>query len=225
MTALDHEQDAAAGASRPLRKDAARNRQALIDAGRIVFAERGLDASLDDVAHHAGLGVGTAYRHFANKRELARAIFAEGVERMLALADEAAADPDPWSGLVRFLEGAAEAQCADRGLRETLMGFHDVEIFDRIQDRFTTALESIIDRGRRSGALRDDAAATDVGVIVIMLGTVADVGGDASPQLWRRYLPLLLAGLRPGGPELSEPPIGLDELRHAMVSYKQRGCG
>ncbi len=148
MTTVDSttDTDTVAGASRPLRKDAARNRQALLDAGRVVFAERGLDASLDDIAHHAGLGVGTAYRHFTNKHELAKAIFAEGVDRMLDLADRAAADPDPWTGLVRFLEGAAEAQCADRGLRETLMGFHDVEAFDRVQERFTTALTSLIEK-------------------------------------------------------------------------------
>ena len=66
--------------SRPLRKDAARNRALLLDAAREVFAERGLEASLDDIARHAGLGVGTAYRHFSNKYELAQAIFAEAID-------------------------------------------------------------------------------------------------------------------------------------------------
>ena len=95
--------------ARPLRRDAARNRASLVQAGRELFAEHGLDVSLDDIAARAGVGVGTAYRHFANKHELARAIFTEAIERIIALAEDAAADSDPWRGIVRFLEGAAEA--------------------------------------------------------------------------------------------------------------------
>ena len=75
-----------------------------------MFAERGLDASLDDIAHAAGVGVGTAYRHFANKYELAGAIMREGVDEMVAIAEECAAADDPWDGLVRFLEGSARSR-------------------------------------------------------------------------------------------------------------------
>lgn len=124
-------QSESAAASRPLRKDAARNRALLVQAGREVFAERGLEASLDDVARHAGLGVGTAYRHFANKYELAQAIFTEAIETIIAKAEEAAELDDPWRGLVMFFECAAEAQATDRGLREVLMGFHDPEEMQR----------------------------------------------------------------------------------------------
>src|SRR5436309_3103358 len=100
-------------ASRPLRKDAARNRAALLEAARAVFAERGLDASMDDVAHRAGVGVGTAYRHFANKYELAGAILHEAVEEIVMLARDSAELPDPWDGLVHFLEGSCVAQIAN----------------------------------------------------------------------------------------------------------------
>src|SRR3954451_15728355 len=93
-------------AARPMRKDAARNRALLVQAGREVFAERGLDASLDDVAQRAGLGVGTAYRHFANKHELAQAIFTEAIDELIAEAKAAAAMPDAWAGIVRFIEQA-----------------------------------------------------------------------------------------------------------------------
>src|SRR4051795_6885192 len=116
-----------------MRKDAARNRALLVQAGREVFAERGLDASLDDIARHAGLGVGTAYRHFANKYELAEAIFTEAIESIVAKAEEAAAMPDPWQGLLNFFEFAAESQTADRGLREVMMGFHDPATMRRVK--------------------------------------------------------------------------------------------
>src|ERR1700742_4129660 len=99
-------------AARPLRKDAARNRELLIQAAREVFAERGLEASLDDIAHRAGLGVGTAYRHFANKYELAMAIFAQAIDDIVGLVDHALTLDDPWEGIVGFLAGAAEAQAS-----------------------------------------------------------------------------------------------------------------
>jgi AcrR family transcriptional regulator len=208
-------------ASRPLRKDAARNRALLVQAAREVFAERGLEASLDDVARHAGLGVGTAYRHFPNKHELAKAIFAEAIDDIVSLAELAGTMDDPWDGIVGFLEGAAEAQTADRGLREVLMGVHDPEQMEQINDRISPLLDELVTRAKATGALRADVETTDIGVVVMMLCTVADITGDVAPDLWRRYLPMLVNGLRPGA-DLPVPPISNDQLRTAMTTHKQR---
>ncbi len=208
-------------ASRPLRKDAARNRALLVQAAREVFAERGLEASLDDVARHAGLGVGTAYRHFANKHELAQAILTEAIDRIIALADAAVAAEDPWLGVVSFLEGVAEAQTADRGLREVLMGMHDPVEVERISERMREPLQVIVQRAKAAGAVRADIEPSDLGIVVMMLCTVADVSGDVAPELWRRYLPLLLDGLT-GTRELPVTALDDDEMREAMMSHKQR---
>jgi AcrR family transcriptional regulator len=212
--------------SRPLRKDAARNRELLLAAARQVFAERGLDASLDDIAHHAGLGVGTAYRHFPNKLELARAIFAQAVDEIVDLAQRCAADDDAWQGIVAFLEGAAAAQTADRGLREVLSGVHDPEQIEQINDRLAQPLGELVERGKADGVLRPCVEATDIGVVVLMLCTVTDIAGDIAPELWRRYLGMLLAGLRRDGAvsdlsDLEHPAISSDELRTAMCAHKQ----
>jgi AcrR family transcriptional regulator len=207
--------------SRPLRKDAARNRALLLEAARQVFAERGLEASLDDVAHRAGLGVGTAYRHFANKYELAQAILAEAVDEVVGVAERAASADDPWTGIVAFVERAAEMQSADRGLREVLMGVHDPEQMERVSDRISTPLNTMVDRAKATGAVRPDLEVSDLGIVVLMLCTVADVTGDASPDLWRRYLPMLLAGLR-CDVDLPVPPLPEDVMRKAMASHKQR---
>jgi AcrR family transcriptional regulator len=207
--------------SRPLRKDAARNRALLLEAARQVFAERGLEASLDDVAHRAGLGVGTAYRHFANKYELAQAILAEAVDEVVGVAERAASADDPWTGIVAFVERAAEMQSADRGLREVLMGVHDPEQMERVSDRISTPLNTMVDRAKATGAVRPDLEVSDLGIVVLMLCTVADVTGDASPDLWRRYLPMLLAGLR-SDVDLPVPPLPEDVMRKAMASHKQR---
>jgi AcrR family transcriptional regulator len=209
--------------SRPLRKDAVRNRELLIAAARAVFAERGLEASLDDVAHRAGLGVGTAYRHFANKYDLAKAVFGAAIDDIVALAEQAAAGADPWAGLVAFFQGTAGAQTADRGLREVLMGVHDAEQLERVHDRLSAPLRRLVTRAKAAGELREDVEATDIGIVLMMLCTVADVTGDTAPDLWRRYLPMLLDGLRAGsGTPLPVPPVAEDLLRSAMATHKQR---
>lgn len=208
-------------ASRPLRKDAARNRTLLVQAARAVFAERGLEASLDDVAHHAGLGVGTAYRHFANKYELAHAILTEAIDQVVELAEQSAAAPDPWAGIVTFIEHAAEMQSADRGLREVLMGVHDPQLMEQINDRLSGPLRRMVERGRDAGQIRPDLEVTDLAIVVMMLCAVADITAEASPDLWRRYLPMLLDGLRAGS-ELPVPAVDEELLRKSMASHKQR---
>lgn len=106
----------------PRRKDAERNRRRLLAAAREVFRDRGVAATLNDVAHHAGLGVGTVYRHFANKEELIDALFEDMVETVDRYVHEAADEPDAWLGLTRALRQVCEVQAFDRGLREVMLG-------------------------------------------------------------------------------------------------------
>jgi AcrR family transcriptional regulator len=207
-------------ASRPLRKDAVRNRELLIEAARVVFARRGLEASLDEIAHQAGLGVGTAYRHFANKYELATALMQQTIDSMVNGAEQALLADDPWDGLVSFLEAALTAQTVDRGLREVLMGVHDPEKMEQVHDRLIGPINELMLRAQRAGAIRADADTTDLGFIIGMLCTVADMAVD-SPQLWRRYLSILLDGLRPGGTPFTVGPLTDLEFREAMATHKQ----
>src|SRR5215211_3742812 len=102
----------------PLRADAERNRQRILEAAREVFADRGLDVTLDDIARHAGVGVGTAYRRFPNKEALVEALMVERIGELEALAQECLAQPDPWEGVAGYLERALAMQAADRGLKE-----------------------------------------------------------------------------------------------------------
>jgi len=206
---------------RPLRKDAARNRALLINSARDVFAERGLDATLDDVAHHAGLGVGTAYRHFANKYELLSALVDEMIQQFFASAEQALTIADPWQALVAFLEEILVRQVNDRGLRLVLMGIHDQDKFDDIHDRLGAMLGQLLDRAKLAGAVRSDLEPSDVGILIGMLCTAADVVGDVGPQLWRRYLTLCLDGLKPGGTTLPVAALSEPEYRKAVVSHKQ----
>lgn len=207
--------------SRPLRKDAARNRELLIEAAREIFARRGLEASLDDVAHHAGLGVGTAYRHFANKYELASALMQQTIDTIVSTAEQALLVEDPWEGLVGFLEASLAAQTADRGLREVLMGGIDPQKMEQVHDRLTATINQLMRRAQQAGAIRADAEPTDLGLINGMLCAVADMAGDSSPQLWRRYLTLCLDGLRPGGTPFPTPALSELEFRNAITKHTQ----
>ena len=92
---------------------------------RELFADRGLGVTLNDIAHHAGVGVGTVYRRFPDKKQLIDGLFEQRLEDLVALMDIAVADPDPWRGLSGFLEHALELQAADRGLRELITGMPD----------------------------------------------------------------------------------------------------
>src|SRR5207302_9266646 len=83
---------------------------------------KGLSVGLDEIAHHAGVGVGTAYRRFPDKRRLIEELFEDRVARMVELAEDAPAVDDAWEGLVGFLERATELQIANRGLKEIVFG-------------------------------------------------------------------------------------------------------
>src|ERR671933_90846 len=109
-------------AAPPLRRDAERNRQRILDAARELFAERGLAVTLNDVADHAGVGVGTVYRRFPDKAELVEALFEQRLEGIVGLLEEALENPDPWLGLEGFLERVLELQANDRGLKDILVG-------------------------------------------------------------------------------------------------------
>ena len=96
---LRYDEHMATTTQRPLRKDAERNRQRIIDAAREVFAERGLGVSLDDIARHAGVGVGTVYRRFPDKEQLIDALFDERLDAIAARAESATEIADPWLAL------------------------------------------------------------------------------------------------------------------------------
>jgi AcrR family transcriptional regulator len=102
-------------AARGERSDARRNREALTRAARAVFAAHGLDAALEQVARDAGVSIGTLYRHFPTRVDLARAVFTDWLENLFATAERAAALPDASAGFRLYVEAHCELQAEDRG--------------------------------------------------------------------------------------------------------------
>lgn len=210
------------GSRPPLRRDAARNRERLLLAARELFADHGFDVTLDDIAHHAGVGVGTVYRRFANKSELLDALFAEQTAEMAAAADTALADPDPWHGLVAYLETSLALQLRDKGLAQIVSGDRTSrEQHDWNREVMAPKNRAIVARARDAGRLRADVTGTDLTFIQVGLNAILARSRDAHPDLYRRYLHLLLDGLRaePGTPTpLPVAALTSDETHAVMGS-------
>jgi AcrR family transcriptional regulator len=212
---------------RPLRKDAERNRRRILDAAAELFTERGLGVTLNDIAHHADVGVGTVYRRFPDKELLIDALFEERVGEILVLAEEALTNPDPWEGLAGFLERGLELQARDKGLKQLLLGTpQGCARVGGVRERMFPLVTALVERARDAGALRPDIDATDLPVIQWMVGAVVDHGRDVKPELWRRYLEIVLRGIRaePGlAPPLSVSALTAEELQQVAESGRVAG--
>jgi AcrR family transcriptional regulator len=209
---------------RPLRRDAARNRERILAAAGEVFATRGLEVTLDDIAHHAGVGVGTVYRRFHDKEQLIDALFDDRMDAIVRVAEDALAAADPWLGLEGFFVGILDLQAADRGLRElAFAGRHGRERVTRARTRLEPMVQELVARAQASGQLRGDVLPDDVPIIQKMLAQVIDVAGDASPDLWRRYLAIVLDGLRTrrdGPTALPVPALEHGQLESCMQGWR-----
>ena len=215
-----------AGPLRPLRRDAARNRQRVLKAASEVFTERGLDVSLDDVARHAGVGVGTVYRRFGTKEDLVEALFVDRIDAVAALAEAAAMAPDPWSGLVAFLEQAAEMLAGDSGLRQLLKfaTYGGGKVWYARQ-RMAPTVTRLVERVQAAGQLRSDLRPTDIPFILFMLAEAAQFAQAVRPEIWRRYLALVLDGLQPqreGVTPLPVPALRPEEMEMTMLQSAPR---
>jgi len=217
---------ATADGCRPLRRDAERNRRRILDAARDVFADRGFAATLDDVAHAAGLGVGTVYRRFPDKDALVEALFEERITGLVELAEQAALAEDAWAGLAGFLEAASRLMASDRGLRQAVMSPHHGRAGVAVaRSQLAPRVDGLLRRAHESGQLRPDVAASDLVTTLEAVQVAAEIGGTAHPEHWRRLFAVLLDGLRcreGGCAALPGDPLTEQELAEAMGLRKTR---
>jgi AcrR family transcriptional regulator len=208
------------GETRPLRRDAERNRQRILRAATEVFNERGLEVSLDEIARYAGVGVGTVYRRFRTKEELVEALFVDRIDSVAALAEEALQAPDPWSGLVSFMEQMAELMAGDLGLRQMLMfATYGQDRVAYARRRNAPLVQRMVERAQAAGQLRADLRPTDIPFIVFLLAEATQLAHSASPGIWRRYLALILDGMRPGREGVTPLPVAAllpEEMEKSM---------
>jgi AcrR family transcriptional regulator len=193
---------------RPLRADARRNRERVLEAARRCFADDGLEAQIFDIARAAEVGVGTVYRHFPTKEALVGAIAEDHFDRLAASARDALGDPDPWAGFSRFLRDSAQRQAGDRALAEVMAAEPEVmcDAANRRPD-LHEALAELVRRAQEAGRLRSDLVPADVPMLICGIGRATLAGSKGPTMSPRRYLEIVLDGLRaPGSGELPDTP-------------------
>ncbi|MFF0543184.1 TetR/AcrR family transcriptional regulator [Nocardia thailandica] len=204
---------------RRLRADAARNQARIVAAARELFAEHGLEITLDDVAERAGVGVGTVYRRFANKKELITEVFDQHLVDFAEAAEEALAHPDPWQALVEFFENACRHLAANRGFGEVMLELEEDPVrFAELRDRIRPSVAAIVGRAHDAGVIQPDIATTDFFALIHMVNAFAEFANPVNDRVWHRYMAIALNGIRTDAAprqELVVPPLEDHEVEQA----------
>jgi AcrR family transcriptional regulator len=193
---------------RPLRRDAEVNLSRILVAARDVFAEHGYEASMEEIAMRADVGVGTLYRRFPNKADLLNAVVEAAQERKRQIAEAVLAEVTPEEGVFAFVRrciavpscwratiSAPPWRTGDTGLGKT-----------------APLLQELLKRSQQAGSVRPDIEVADIVVVLMAVRSIADVCDTKSSKPSLRFLELLLDGLRPGHPAPAHDPLTVAQL-------------
>jgi AcrR family transcriptional regulator len=182
---------------RPLRADARRNHERILDSARAVFAEHGPDAQIDDVARHAGVGVGTVYRHFPTKEALLAELVRQKFRLFADRAREAlGSDGEPFAVIEGLLRRNAATAAEDVGIQYAIASAGE-EAWTQAQVEQEELLEltaELIERARGARTIRPDIEPTDIAML--MCGVCSAMGPRPGFD-WHRHLELVIDVLRP----------------------------
>ncbi|HME05323.1 MAG TPA: helix-turn-helix domain-containing protein [Solirubrobacteraceae bacterium] len=198
---------------RTLRADARRNRERIMSSGRELFAREGPDAQMDEIAAHAGVGIGTVYRHFPTKEALLTEMVRTRFQEFAAIATLAEQAEDPRDALETVMRRSAEAVEGDTGFQLAMMGSNQLE-WEGIEEQKAVLAEvvtRIIRRAVSAGDVRDDFTFEDFGMM--MCGITATMYYKPGSADWRRHLAIVLRGVRAPVPDPSAPTEG----RHTLA--------
>jgi AcrR family transcriptional regulator len=190
-----------------LRADAARNRELIIAAAAAVFAERGLEAATAEIAQRAGVGEATLFRRFPTKDDLIDAIIATRMEELAALADAAADHADPAASLERFMQDLVKQFSRDKGFFEAAgeRCVSDAK-FQSQRERAMAAVGRLLKRAQDAGAVRTDLSPADISFLAGSALYALDVSKPGlRDDLWKRYLRVILDGMKPEGASKLRP--------------------
>lgn len=197
----------AANSSRPLRADAVRNRTRILDAAADMFAESGTEASLEEIARRADVGIGTLYRHFPTRASLIEQVYRSRVDELCETAEALLATLPPLEALEEWVLSFTTYVGQKRGMVAALraaLGDEPTTVFSDTHDKLSDATTLLLDAARRDGVIRKDIAPMDLlravsGICTAGAGTGP---GDASEKArqTKRMLGLVLDGLRYGAP-------------------------
>ncbi len=182
---------------RPMRADARRNFERLLNAANAAFAERGAETCLEDVAESAGVGIGTLYRHFPTRRALAEAVYRDQIEALVALANDLLDSPSPDEALATWLRAVVQHSLTKRGLAEFFQTVMREEGSDLTWCRevMRSAGAALLARAQQDGTVRPDV---DIAALLRLTHAVAAAAGNGSDGVnpANRLLSIVIDGLR-----------------------------
>ncbi|MBZ9897825.1 MULTISPECIES: TetR/AcrR family transcriptional regulator [unclassified Mesorhizobium] len=184
--------------AKPLRADAQRNRDRLVEVAASVFAERGIDASLEEIARRAGVGIGTLYRHFPTREHLVEVVYRREVEGLCAAADELATKHPSDVALEEWMRRFVDYIATKRGLATSLriLLTANANLYSDTSGRVSAALRQLVEAAVAEGTIRGDVDASDV------LHALGGIYSAPDTPDWRdrsrRLVRLLMDGLRFG---------------------------
>ncbi|WP_183407937.1 TetR/AcrR family transcriptional regulator [Nocardioides marmoriginsengisoli] len=182
---------------RPLRADAQRNLERITASAQALFAERGTAAQMEDIAAHAGVGVGTLYRRFPTKESLLTALVRGRFQEFTVIATEIEATiEDPYDALATMMRRHAETVEDDAAFQLAMMSINSFqwEGIEEDKSALNAVVLRIIERAQRAGAVRADLRIEEYGML--MCATTATMYFLHDRGVWRRHLEIVLDGLR-----------------------------
>jgi AcrR family transcriptional regulator len=210
------------------RSDAARNRAALLAAAQTLYAERGIDVSLEEIARSAGVGIGTLYRNFPRgKEQLVSEALVEQVTRYVEAAQRALASADPWEGFATFVTDICAMQEGDAGFSDLLATVLPADAaIEELRDQANTMAIELMDRAKAAGVLRAEVVGEDLLLLLVANTAVLTVTRHDAPAASKRVVALFLDAVRTDGPvaTLPDPPTSAQMYRAMTRMGATRGC-
>ena len=179
--------------STQLRADAQRNLARVLDSAAELFAERGCDVSVDEIARRAGVGHATVFRRFPTKDALIAAVVSKQIRELADFVEDALVEEDAGEAFRAFVWHAGEIHARDRALYEGLPRCVEMPEVAEAKSELNERVEQLVRRAQEAGALRRDVAADDVSTLVG--SAIRGALNSPEPELWRRYVEVVLDGL------------------------------
>lgn len=203
-----------------LRCDAQRNHEALLEAAANAFAEGGIEVSAGEIARRAGVAKGTLFRHFPTKRDLLGAVLAHRMRTLREMIEEVVAERPPGLGAVsELMVRGAETLAADRSFFDAAMreGAGAAELTG-VKLELMAALDELAAAAQGVGELRADVNGIDLAMLMMAATNTCAPAQARERALWRRYLALMIDGLRPeAARELPVPALSAVQMVEATT--------
>lgn len=202
-----------------MRADAQRNYDRLLEEARQAFIVHGTDVALEDIARHAGVGIGTLYRHFPDRYSLMNAVFQQELDALTARSHELIAEDDPAQALITWLHAVAVHSAAYRGLAAAIMDAGDTRMV-QCKTALRTAGGTLLRRAQQAGAIRDDATIADL----LRLTSAIVLAVEKNPEergLFGRLMSLAVDGMRTREDERPTEPAAEDVRGRADDSARE----